>query len=187
MKLLQTRIETFIKHIQSTEFSQLYYSFKKYVIIVPSNSNSEFTNMLVQPINACVLICFDCGCSTIDVKGIWGQNVIPVFITFSKFYGERALYIQNFTVFCSAFSKVCEFGLKDVIYTYKCMKNFTPGFPSSNQQVFINQIFHPFKWIKIRPTWKKICFQSNGLKKTHPGSPKIIFFSQKLQFRYFLK
>ena len=59
VKLLQTRIETFIKHIQSTEFSQLYYSFKKYVITVPSNSNSEFKNMLVQLINACVLICFN--------------------------------------------------------------------------------------------------------------------------------
>ena len=33
---------------------------------------------------------------------------------------------------------------------------------------------------------KKICFRSNGLKKTHPGSPKN-FFSQKLLFRYFLK
>ena len=102
--------------------------------------------------------------------------IISVFMIFSKFYGDGAFHIQKFTAFCSAFTKVCEFGLNDVIYTYKCMKNFTPGIPCI-QQIFINQIFYPCKWIKISPTWKK----------THPGSRKVIFFSQKLQFRYFLK
>ena len=124
-------------------------------------------------------------CSTIDLKGIWGQNFIPVFMTFSKFYGERALYIQKFTALCSAFTKVCEFGLNDVIYTYKCMNNFTPGFPSI-QQIFINQIFYPCKWIKISPTWKKIYFRSSGLKKSHPGSRKI-FFPSKITISLFLK
>ena len=106
--------------------------------------------------------------------------IISVFMIFSKFYGDGAFHIQKFTAFCSAFTKVCEFGLNDVIYTYKCMENFTPGFPCI-QQIFISQIFYPCKWIKISPTWKKICFQSSGLKKTHPGSRKIILnFSQKL-------
>ena len=106
-------------------------------------------------------------------------------MTFSKFYGERALYIQKFTAFCSAFTKICEFGLNDVKYTYKCMKNFTPGFPRI-QEIFINQIFYPCKWIKIRPTWKKSVSNPTVWKKLTRAVPNF-FFSQKLQFRYFLK
>ena len=107
--------------------------------------------------------------------------IISVFMIFSKFYGDGAFHIQKFTAFCSAFTKVCEFGLNDVIYTYKCMKNFIPGFPCM-EQIFINQIFYLCKWIKISPTWKKICFQSSDLKKNHPGSSKTIFFLKNYNF-----
>ena len=111
--------------------------------------------------------------------------IISVFMIFSKFYGDGAFHIQKFTAFCSAFTKVCEFGLNDVIYTYKCMKNFTPGFPCI-QQIFINQIFYPCKWIKISPTWTKIYFRSSGLKKSHPGRRKN-FFPSKITISLFLK
>ena len=107
-------------------------------------------------------------------------------MTFFKFYGERALHIRKFAAFCSTFTKLCEFGLNDVIYTYKCMKNFTPGFPWI-QEIFINQIFYPCKWIKIRPTWKKSVSNPTVWKKlTQPRQPQIFFFS-KITISLFLK
>ena len=106
-------------------------------------------------------------------------------MTFSKFYGERALYIQNFTAFCSAFSKVCEFGLKDVTYTYKCTK-FHPSVSFKYSTSFYQSNLLSIQMNKDKADVKKICFRSNGLKKTHPGSPQIFFFS-KITISLFLK
>ena len=40
--------------------------------------------------------------------------------------------------------------------------------------------------LRIRLMWKKICFRSSGLEKTHPGHRKIIFLS-KITILLFLK
>ena len=181
MKLLQTRIETFIKHIQSREFSQLYYSFKRYVIMVPSNSNSEFKNMLVQPINACVLICFDLGCSTIDLKGIWGQNFIPVFMTFSKFYGQRALHIQKFAAFCSAFTKVCEFGFKWCHIYLQMYEKFHPWVSLYSTNFYQSNLLS-LQMNKDKSDVKKNLFPIQRFEKKSPRQPQNFFSLKNYNF-----
>ena len=62
-------------------------------------------------------------------------------MTFSKFYGERALYIQKFTASCSALTKVCEFGLNDVIST-NLRSIFPLGFLVFNKFLSIKYFIH---------------------------------------------
>ena len=102
-------------------------------------------------------------------------------MTFLKFYGERALYIQKFTAFCSALTKVCEFGLNDVIPT-NLRSIFPLGF------LVFNKFFQSN--ISSMQTNKQKVDVKNNLSPIHDLEKKlieIVFFSQKLQFRYFLK
>ena len=55
-----TKFKKVIREVAANEnknLNQTYSEDSNYVIIVPSNSNSEFKNMLVQLINVCVLTC----------------------------------------------------------------------------------------------------------------------------------
>ena len=57
---------------------------------------------------------------------------------------------------------------------------------SSNSRNFYQSNLLSMQMNKDKADVKKICFQSNGLKKTHPGSPKFFFFS-KITISLFLK
>ena len=57
---------------------------------------------------------------------------------------------------------------------------------SSNSRNFYQSNLLSMQMNKDKADVKKICFQSNGLKKTHLGSPKFFFFS-KITISLFLK